>query len=287
MSVRVFAPAKINLSLQVGPVQDDGYHPIDSLVVFADVGDWIEAAAASDLTLAIGGTFATALSAGEDNLALRAARLLAAEAGVPPNARLSLQKELPVASGIGGGSSDAAATLKALNALWGLGYDEARLMQVAARLGADAPVCVAARSAWMSGVGERVFSWRAPRMPAVLVNPMQPLATGAVFGEFDRAGGASKLGAAPPPSVHTMEEAVGLARARGNDLAAPARRLMPEIAEIEAALRDQRVRFANLSGSGATVFALAATAEAARSLADDIARSRPHWWVRAVTLASA
>lgn len=286
MSVRVFAPAKINLSLQVGAVRDDGYHPIESLVVFADVGDWVEAAPAGDLTLEIGGPFASSVSAGEDNLVLRAARVLAAEAGVEPRARLSLHKELPVASGIGGGSSDAAAALKALNVMWGLSYPEERLMQIAAKLGADAPVCVAARSAWMSGVGERVAVWRTPPLPAVLVNPMKPLATAAVFRAFDSAGLASTLTGAAPPSAQRIDDSITLARTFGNDLAAPARRLIPDIGDIEATLRDPHVRFANLSGSGATVFALLDSADFARKLADEIPQSHPHWWVRATTLAS-
>ena len=131
-TVEVFAPAKINLSLRIGAVRADGYHPIESLVVFADIGDWIEAAPGPALTLDVAGEFAGDLAGEADNLVLRAARALAVEAGIEPNARLSLQKDLPVASGLGGGSSDAAATLKALNALWRLGYGEDRLAQIAA-----------------------------------------------------------------------------------------------------------------------------------------------------------
>ena len=151
MSVRVFAPAKINLTLEVGAPRADGYHPLQSAVVFAGEGDWIEVSDADALSLEITGPFSDGLSA-DDNLVLRAARLLDPQRG----ASLKLEKNLPIASGIGGGSSDAAATLLALNQLWGLQRSTGDLAQLSAALGADVPVCVYKRSAWMTGVGDQV-----------------------------------------------------------------------------------------------------------------------------------
>src|SRR5690349_3454854 len=143
MSVRVFAPAKINLTLEVGRPREDGMHPLSSVVAFADVGDIVEAQAAEELSLTIAGDFADELPAGDgENLVLRAARALARAANVQPKARLTLQKDLPVASGIGGGSADAAAALRALVALWELNMSDAALQAIARRLGSDAPVCL-------------------------------------------------------------------------------------------------------------------------------------------------
>src|SRR5262249_39490392 len=140
MTARVFAPAKINLTLEVGPPQADGRHPLMSAVAFADVGDWVEAAPAQTLSLKVTGPFSHALSEEPDNSVLRAASALAEAAGVVPRAALTLEKHLPIASGIGGGSSDAAAALKALNALWELHWSEAELTAIAQELGADVPV---------------------------------------------------------------------------------------------------------------------------------------------------
>ena len=177
MSVRVFAPAKINLTLEVGRPRADGRHPLRSIVAFADVGDVLEAVATRDLTLTIAGPFAAALPADETNLVLRAARALAAAAGVSIGAAITLTKNLPIASGIGGGSSDAAAALKALNALWGLGRGEAQLCALARELGGDVPVCVYARSALMTGSGEEFTALALAPLDAVLVNPLAPLST--------------------------------------------------------------------------------------------------------------
>ncbi|MBL8531524.1 MAG: 4-(cytidine 5'-diphospho)-2-C-methyl-D-erythritol kinase, partial [Hyphomonadaceae bacterium] len=179
--LRVFAPAKINLTLQVGPPGGDGMHPLQSVVAFADVGDWVEVAPSEGLTLAMDGPFAPMLTQDEDNLVLRAARLLAAEGQVRAGAALRLSKHLPVASGIGGGSSDAAAALKALNQLWALDLDVAALAQLGRRLGADVPVCLGARSAWMTGAGEQVAALALPEMDVVLVNPLRPAPTAQVF----------------------------------------------------------------------------------------------------------
>lgn len=281
MSVHVFAPAKINLTLKVARPRADGLHPLESVVAFADVGDIVAAEAADDLALHIHGDFADQLAADDSNLVLRAARALAEAAGLPARARLDLEKNLPVASGIGGGSADAAATLMALNQLWELGWSRAQLAQVGRPLGADVPVFfTGAGAAFMSGVGEVCAPLGLAPLPAVLVNPLQPLATPDVYREFDRMQLGAALAEQAAPHLQGDEDAVAAMRALGNDLEAPAIALMPQIGEIVANLRaSPSVRHAALSGSGATVFALTRDWEAAEALADLMRQRRPDCWV--------
>ncbi len=289
MSVRVFAPAKINLTLQVGAPRADGFHPVQSVVVFADVGDWVEAAAGQRLSLReIVGPFAKDLTAREDNLVECAAHALCRATGSDLGAVLTLEKNLPVASGVGGGSSDAAATLKALKGLWSLNLEDDQLMRIAAGIGADVPACMRAQSAWMTGIGEVVVPLWVPTLHAVLVNPLRSLPTRAVFREFDRMHLGGAFAASAPPIWRTPAEAIAGAAAHGNDLATPARALMPEIATMERALcADARTLHAGLSGSGATMFALVENADIASSLASDVSSARPDWWVRATVLGPA
>lgn len=285
MSVRVYAPAKINLTLKVGRPRADGMHPLNSVVAFARGGEWLEAEAAGRLSLTMIGPFAEHLEADSTNLVLRAADALAAHAGIEaPGAALTLYKDYPVASGIGGGSSDAAAALKALNALWRLNLDEQALIAIARTLGADVPVCVLARAAYMRGIGETFVPFDLPPLFAVLINARKPLPTPDVYRRFD----AMELGrdfedAASlcwPDAVSAVE---GM-KVLGNDLTAPAKALMPEIGDLIAALgADPRVLYANMSGSGATVFALCAKREDAESVRDFISAANPSHWVRAVT----
>jgi 4-diphosphocytidyl-2-C-methyl-D-erythritol kinase len=289
MSVRVFAPAKINLTLEVGLPRADGYHPLQSVVAFADIGDEIEAVSADALTLDIEGEFAGDLTADSaNNLVLRAARALADAANVEHGAALLLRKNLPIASGIGGGSSDAAATLRALNQLWALDWPLERLLAIARTLGADVPICLAGVPAYMTGVGERFEPMDLPAFAAVLVNPLTPLSTPAVYRRFDAMGlGAAFKGKAAPVWPDATTALVGIA-AIGNDLAAPATDLAPEIAAVSQILRaDERVRHAAVSGSGATVFALMANVDDAAALADALQEERPDWWVADTLLCSA
>ena len=281
MKVAVFAPAKINLTLKVGPPRADGLHPLESVVAFADIGDIVEAEPADDLTLNIHGDFAGDLAGDETNLVLRAARALAAAAGVPARARLSLQKDLPIASGMGGGSSDAAAALIALNQLWALDWSKAQLAEVGRTLGADVPVFfTGSGAAFMRGAGERCAPAPLPPLPAVLVNPLAPLPTGDVYRQFDLMRLGRELAGDPPPNWPSEEDAVAAMRALGNDLEAPATALMPQIADILVDLRaSPTVRHAALSGSGATVFALTRDWDAAESLADLLRGRHPEWWI--------
>lgn len=278
-----FAPAKVNLWLRVTGRRADGYHVLDSLVAFADVGDLVRAAPAAALSLTIDGPFAAGLAADETNLVLRAARALASgPAGGEPcpsetgqgegrAAAITLTKNLPVASGIGGGSSDAAAALRVLSALWGLSPDAARA--VAPSLGADVPVCLHAGPCRMRGTGEVIEAVpRPPDCGVVLVNPAVPLATPAVFAA--RAGGFSQeFPPRPWPDAGALAADI---RAAGNDLQAAAIALCPPIADVLAALAGlPGALCAQMSGSGATCFALFASAAAARAAATRLPRT---WW---------
>jgi 4-diphosphocytidyl-2-C-methyl-D-erythritol kinase len=279
--VREFAPAKINLHLHVVGRRGDGYHLLDSLVVFAGVGDWLEVSPAPDLSLTVTGPFAAGLAAEADNLVLRAAHGLAELAGVRATGALVLEKNLPVASGIGGGSADAAAALRLLCRFWDVAP---ALDGLAQRLGADVPVCLAGRPAMMSGVGEVLAP--APGLPAaglVLVNPGIAVATPAVFRA--RSGGFSTSARFPEGGWDGTEGLVrALSRTR-NDLEAPASSLAPPIGDALAALAARPgCLLARMSGSGATCFGLFATAQAARDAAERI--HRDGWWVWGGPMAS-
>lgn len=281
--IRVFAPAKINLTLKVGAPRADGLHPLASVVAFADVGDWIEAAPADEFSLRILGPFAGSLDASDDNLVLRAARALQNAAGSKTGAALTLDKRLPIASGIGGGSSDAAAALKALNAIWALELSETDLMQIASGLGADVPVCVPARAAYMTGIGEIVEPIVLPKLNAVLVNPLFPVPTGAVYAAFDALGLGQSFTKAPPPSWIDAASAIAGAALLGNDLYEPACRVAPALTDVSNILRNNPdARHVALSGSGGTMFALVDDEAAADRMAQTIARA--DWWVRKAAL---
>jgi 4-diphosphocytidyl-2-C-methyl-D-erythritol kinase len=271
------ACAKINLHLHVIGRRPDGYHLLDSLVVFAGAADTLTVEPADSLTLSITGPFAAALDGEADNLVLRAARTLAAHAGIRAAGRLVLEKDLPVASGIGGGSADAAAALRLLARFWGVDAGPGTLAALAGRLGADVPVCLEGRSALMSGVGEILSP--APRLPAagiVLVNPGVAVSTPAVFRA--REGGFSGIAAWPSGGWRDAGSLAASLRRTVNDLEAPALRLAPGIGHALEALRaDSRCLLARMSGSGATCFGLYADAAAARRSAEAI--DGPGWWV--------
>jgi 4-diphosphocytidyl-2-C-methyl-D-erythritol kinase len=269
------APAKVNLYLRVTGKRPDGYHLLDSLAVFAGVADRIGFAAADALTLTVTGPFATSLSAEADNLVLRAARALAAAHDVRPSGALTLDKHIPVASGIGGGSADAAATLRLLCRVWGLGPEPIVLARIAASLGADVPVCLRGQPLRMAGIGEILTP--APRMPRcgiVLVNPGEPLATVAVFRA--RSGGFSSP--AVLPEVWTTAAAMAATLSgSGNDLEAAAIQLVPAIRDVLRAIADTPgCLLARMSGSGATCFGLFPDASQAEKAATGLAR--PGWW---------
>jgi 4-diphosphocytidyl-2-C-methyl-D-erythritol kinase len=282
------APAKVNLYLHVVGRRADGYHELDSLVAFTDVGDTIEVAegaAGRGPVLTIAGPFAPALAAEDPatNLAVRAAAALAAKLGRSADLSIRLVKELPVASGIGGGSADAAATLRALARLWDLPVDDPRLFEVGATLGADVPVCVAGRACYFGGIGDQLAPAPAlPEVAAVLVNPGVPVPTPAVFkartGMFSQA---DRFARAPADAA----ELADLLAKRRNDLTGPASRVAPAILSVLEALSATRdCLLSRLSGSGATCFSLYPDAEAAAAAARRIADRQPAWWVRAARM---
>ncbi|MFP4273407.1 MAG: 4-(cytidine 5'-diphospho)-2-C-methyl-D-erythritol kinase [Paracoccaceae bacterium] len=267
------APAKVNLALHVTGQRDDGYHLLDSLVVFADFGDRLTAEPADESSLSVIGPMASDVPVDASNLVLRAARF----AGIP--ARFTLEKNLPVASGIGGGSSNAAAALRALSRLSG-----GPLPRGAEALGADVPVCLDPRPLRMQGIGERLAPLPGlPDLPAVLVNPGVPLATAQVFARLEQRDGTPMEG--PPPAGLGPEAlAQWLARQR-NDLEPAARQVAPEVSETLLALAAQPgCLLARMSGSGATCFALFAERPAAVEAARAISARMPRWWVQPVTL---
>jgi 4-diphosphocytidyl-2-C-methyl-D-erythritol kinase len=276
-----FAPAKVNLALHVTGRRADGYHLLDSVVVFLAMGDRLHVAPANGLTLAVTGPRSPGVPV-EGNLVLKAAAALADAAGRPcPGASLRLDKHLPAAAGLGGGSSDAAAALRALNRMWSLGLGTAELRRLGETIGADVPVCVAPAAARMTGVGECVAPLPAlPQVHLLLVNPGCSLATAAVFA------GLSKPENPGLPELPGQWEGVShlvdyLADCR-NDLAAPALAAAPAIQEVLAALAaEPACLLARMSGSGATCFGLFASAEDAARASQAVARSHPRWWVAA------
>ena len=278
------APAKINLFLHVTGKRADGYHLLDSLAVFAGVADRLSFAPADTLTLDLTGPFGAALAAEPDNLVLRAARLLAEATGQQARGGLTLEKNLPVASGIGGGSADAAAALRLLCRMWQVQPDTATMARIASALGADVPVCLSDRPRRMGGVGEHLTP--APGLPAcglLLVNPGVPLATAAVFRARDP--GFSPE-ASLPRAWSTAEAMAADLAALSNDLEPAAMRLVPDIRDLLHAISEtEGCLLARMSGSGATCFGLFASpteaADAARAL------DRPEWWCWGGALASA
>jgi len=259
--------AKLNLALHVRARRADGYHELETLFAFVDDGDRLSAQAAQDFSLAITGPFAGQLSAGEDNLVLRAARALAAANGVRGGIAFTLDKRLPIASGIGGGSADAAAALRLAARLWALGTDAVQPADVAPGLGADVPACVLSQSCFGSGVGEHLAPLAGAGLsglPVLLVNPLVACPTGPVFKGWD---GVDRGPLAPD----------GWAQGR-NDLEPPARALVSEIDAVLAMLAGTRADVVRMSGSGATCFALyadAATRDAAGQL---VVANHPGWW---------
>jgi len=272
-SVAEFAPAKVNLTLHVLGRRPNGYHDLDSLVVFADCGDRLTAVRADSMGLTIDGPMAGGLAADEGNLVLRAARHL----GVGPS-HLHLTKNLPLASGVGGGSSDAAAAIRALCVLHGRALPDAAAL---ATLGADVPVCLNPRPQRMRGLGERVEPvGRLPDFWLVLVNPGVALATPAVFaarGAGDDAPMPDRL-----PGWHDLAGLAAFLRTQRNDLEPAALSLAPQVGAALAALAAQRhCAISRMSGSGATCFGLFPDAASAKFAATTIARDQHAWWVAA------
>ncbi|SHH29107.1 4-diphosphocytidyl-2-C-methyl-D-erythritol kinase [Cognatishimia maritima] len=271
------APAKINLTLHITGQRDDGYHLLDSLVVFADIGDRISAAPADELTLNVTGPFAGGIPTDDSNLMLRAAKLLLPDHG----AALTLEKHLPPASGIGGGSSDAAATLRLLSDLW----DVAMPKDVLA-LGADMPVCMTPCAQRMSGIGELLS--KVPALPAcdiVLVNPRVEVSTPAIFKSLQERNNPPMPAKLPAwANVQDFAEWLGTQR---NDMQTTAEVLQPAITDVLVALQATDTLFSRMSGSGATCFALfPPDGRAAKNAQKALQAAHPEWWVAEGSLLS-
>lgn len=289
MRLTGLAPAKVNLFLHVGPVAPDGYHPLCSLVAFADIGDIVTVELSDHLSLEVTGPFGSVLSAGGqgDNLIVKALQALGDAAGIgEPGLRIVLDKRLPIAAGLGGGSSDAGTALTLANQLLGLGLEQTALEGVSRVVGADGPMCLRARTAWAEGYGERLTD--APDLPPlhiVLVNPGVPSPTGAVYRAYDDAPRTADRPSSPldwsTPCVIDWLEGCR------NDLEAPALRLAPGIeAALQAVAGCPDVRLTRMSGSGATVFGLFDDEGSARAAASSLARSHPGWWIAPCVLGS-
>ena len=275
-----FAAAKINLFLHVGEKRADGFHALESLVVFADAGDALSFAPSHDLSLRLDGPFAGELGLDDNNLVLRAARALNAGRG----AAIALTKNLPVASGIGGGSADAAAALRGLAKLWELDLSSAALMTIAETLGSDVPVCMASKSAWMEGRGERVTPTRVPATAMVLVNPKVAVPTGQVFAGLKTRRGVGTVDHAA--RLSDRNSLIAFLKTTTNDLQAPALAIAPTIGEVLGELsRMPGALLWRMSGSGATCFALFEDDGAAQMAAIALAHSHPGWWVQATRIA--
>ena len=280
--VRAFASAKINLYLEVLGKRADGYHRLDSLVAFTDIGDEILIVPSDDVSLKMIGPFGNRLAQdiNGDNLVLRAARALADRAGILAGAEITLIKNLPIASGIGGGSADSAATLRALPELWSIDVSPADLFTLACDLGADVPACLVSRSLRFQEIGHEITP-TSPLPPCwiVLANPGVAVPTPSVFRHPDLTFSAP---ADFPKDFGDYDRFIAWLLNRRNDLAVPARALVPVIGEVLAQLQALTgTRLARMSGSGATCFALFGQQDTAVAGAKHLADTNPGWWVRA------
>ena len=284
------APAKVNLTLRVIGRRADGYHEIESMVAFADFGDRLSFVRGSALALTVRGPAAAQAGEGADNLVLRAARAIAA---LRPDLALGtfrLDKRLPVAAGLGGGSADAAAALRLIARANDLARDDPRLYAAARATGADVPVCLDPRARVMRGIGEVLSQPLAlPPLPTLLVNPGIALATKAVFASWvpsaAPAAHQAELAPATIAALTSRERVLQFLAAQSNDLESAAIALAPAVADVLAALRALAgCRLARMSGSGATCFALFASTAAAREAAKVLRGKYPRWWVRACVL---
>lgn len=277
--IRELAPAKVNLFLHVGNKRPDGYHELESLVVFASVGDELTFEEADELSLKVEGPFASALADDQDNLVLRAARKFAEFAQVEPKVQIMLTKNLPVASGIGGGSGDAGATLRGLSRLWPGRLTLPQLWNIGHDLGSDVPVSVLPGCWWMTGRGERFLTVRdVGTLDALLINAGVPVSTAEVYEALDARTGIGKTAKPAHHCVRIAHFAEYLSGTR-NDLEAPARALSPAIGEALEALAEGNPLVARMSGSGGTCFALYPDAVSAQMAAENISREHPNWWI--------
>ena len=279
--------AKVNLTLRVVGRRVDGYHDLESVVAFADCADKLTLKPGGELSLTTTGPLAQACGATADNLVLKAASLLAEEVPGLKLGAFTLEKVLPIAAGIGGGSADAAAALRLLAQLNRLALDDERVLDVALATGADVPVCLSSRACDMTGVGETLLPLNLPKLPSVLVNPRVPVATKDVFAALGLRNGELLVGAtdviespAWPDDGASISQWVDALSIVNNDLEAPAIRVQPAISDVLSALgAADGMLLSRMSGSGATCFAIFADAARAHAASEQIRRDHPSWWV--------
>lgn len=286
-----FAAAKINLALHVTGKRDDGYHLLDSAVMFAsDAGDALEISFADETSLTVSGPFSQGLETDAGNLVLKA--FAALQNRYPDEVRpcaINLHKALPVASGIGGGSADAAAALRGISRLNGLSVDQPTLADLALQLGADVPVCIASNACRMRGIGEIIDDWpHAPSLHAVLVNPLIGVSTAGIFKHLglvpgSRADTGIKGGF---EGVNTIDASFAWLQTCRNDLEPAACHLEPVISDVLSAVSQlPGCRLSRMSGSGATCFGLFENTDGAAAAAAHLARQHPKWWIATTALA--
>ena len=291
----MLAKAKINLYLHVAASDARGYHPLQSLVVFADIGDGVtflpaEPEGSADRMkpcLSIEGPFRAGLEANDDNLILKAVRGFEAAAGIKiERHNIRLTKNVPVASGIGGGSADAGATLRLLRELYAPDMADKDLATIAGAIGADGVMCLWSQTAFAEGYGEKLTPVTLPQVPAVLVNPGVECSTARVYGGYDAQARFNEIDAMSGfANLHDVRQLISALSHTRNDLQSPAIHLQPVIAQVLTALEAQaETRFARMSGSGATCFALCETDEAAKALSGRMQAMMPGAWVRACRL---
>jgi 4-diphosphocytidyl-2-C-methyl-D-erythritol kinase len=281
-----FAPAKVNLTLAVLGRRADGYHLLDSLVVFADIADRLTLTPASVLSLKVRGETAEQAGPPGDNLVLKAARALAAEVPGVTLGRFTLEKHLPVAAGLGGGSSDAAAALRLLAKANRRRPDSAPFKKIAPTIGADVPVCIDPRPRRMRGIGEMLsVPLKMPKLAAVMVNPGVAVPTKEVFTRLGLKPGGPVRRAAPARALpRGLDDFVEYLSRHGNDLEAPAGEIQPVIAQVLGDIRATKgCLLARMSGSGATCFGIFESPRAANAAAKNLSAAQSKWWVRATT----
>ncbi len=285
-TLNVFAPAKINLYLHITGRQDNGYHTLDSLVGFADIGDHIRIEAADDFTFQIDGPYAHAFGPKEcdasphsSNLVVQAVWALAQAAQKTPNIHVTLTKNIPLAAGLGGGSADAAAVIWGLLKWWELPTQATYLPALMTSLGADVPVCLASTPARMQGIGDILdVVPTMPEIPIVLINPNKACPTKEIFRDFDSD---FKTPYPLPDTLHDFDGLITFLAQRHNDLEPPAKAYVPEIQTVLSALNtEEGCALARLSGSGASCFGLFKDEAHAKSTASTIAEDYPEWWVK-------
>jgi 4-diphosphocytidyl-2-C-methyl-D-erythritol kinase len=277
------APAKLNLFLHITGKRQDGYHLLQSVMIFVDVGDTMEFYPHDGFLIDAEGPFAGDLPPPGDNIVYHAARALSDSWGVPLSGGIQLYKNLPIASGVAGGSSNAATALLGLSKLWGLPDDRDRLHKIAVKLGADVPACLVKRPVWAEGIGEKMSPL--PHMPPlhfVLVNPMVATPTAEVFARF-------RNRVTPPIQYSgrkkTMQEWISDLRLYRNDLTEAAIEVCPDISTVLAALRETpNCHLSRLSGSGATCFGIYDSPPAAQAAVNKLRQQHPRWWVTAANL---